>query len=219
MDRYHLEILDALQKTFFSDPPSTTTATTRSPVQVLYPGCHRHITPSLIFSDVTYVDCDGKVGGVFGRNSVTQEWLDEHKQYDRETSIRFVCSTYQEMYHPNHDIQQNSHDLLISLSAGIVTDDGLKFLKPGGLYLVNSGHADAFVAFLSPEVKIRAYWDETTKTFCQDEGQLQDLFLARSKQQQNSSNGRSRKRSRGEDEDDNWSGELCDGRDRAIMWN
>jgi len=203
MDRYHVEIFDALQRTFFSGPPSTTTATTRTPIKVLYPGCHRHITPSLVFSDVTYVDCDHKVGDIFdANNSIIQDWMIAHKQYGEHPQIRFVVSTYKEMSHPRHNIHENSYDLLISLSAGIVTEDCLLYLRPGGLYLVNAAHADAYVAFLSPELKIRAYWNDATKTFCQDPDLLKDLFLARSKPPPHKNNN-GRKRSREVTDDKN----------------
>lgn len=36
-----------------------------SPFRVLYPGCHRHLTPLFFFPDITFVDVDSKIGGLY----------------------------------------------------------------------------------------------------------------------------------------------------------
>ena len=175
VDSQHLGIFSALRKDFFDvDSP-----------KVLYPGCHRHITPSLVFPDVTYVDNDKKVSDIFDiENSYTQEWVTENSECrdtTETTTIRFVHASYADMKLKRHKLTPNSFDLLISLSAGIVTHDGLGFLRPGGYYLVNASHSDAMVANLQPSMRLRAYWDEEERKFCQDKAVLDELFMARPK--------------------------------------
>ena len=188
IDSQHLGIFSALKKDFFDvDSP-----------KVLYPGCHRHITPSLVFPDITYVDSDKKVSDIFDveNNSYIREWLSENSEYKdtpETTNIRFVHASYTDMKLKRYKLKPNSFDLLISLSAGIVTHDGLGFLQPGGYYLVNASHSDAMVANLQPSLRLRAYWDEKDCKFCRDKAVLDELFMARPKS--------SKKRCRGNDDD------------------
>ena len=181
IDRQHLTIFSALKKDFFD---GNTPMEDSSIPKVLYPGCHRHITPSLVFPDVNYVDFDKKVSDIFDieNNAFTREWIMSHKEYADPAipKIRFVHSSYAGMKEKRHKLQPNSFDLLISLSAGIVTHDGLGFLRQGGYYLVNASHSDALVAHLQPSLRLRAYWDDEEGAFCQDDT-LDDLFQARQK--------------------------------------
>lgn len=182
IDKQHLSIFSALKRDFFDGDVLFKDASPK----VLYPGCHRHITPSLVFPDITYVDSDKKVGDIFDieNNSFVREWLSANSEYEYSattTNIRFIPTSYADMKAKRHKLALNSFDLLISLSAGIVTHDGLGFLRPGGHYLVNASHADAMVANLQPSLRLRAYWDEEKSIFRQDKDMLDELFMAREK--------------------------------------
>jgi len=119
--------------------------------RVLYPGCHRHITASLCFGRVDYVDCDVKVGDVFVDAAVRQ-WVElqlRRQQPEAEPlsfcrpEWSFTCATYDSL---QKHFAPESFDWLISLSAGIVSLPCLTFLKPGGFFLVNDSHGDASAA-------------------------------------------------------------------------
>ena len=192
IDTQHLSMFSALKKDFFgggdlSSANNNNNNNNSNSPKVLYPGCHRHITPSLVFPDITYVDSDKKVGDIFDieNNSYIREWIEENSEYkntDTVARIRFIHTSYANMKKVRrHKIVLDSFDLLISLSAGIVTHDGLDFLQTGGYYLVNAAHADAMVAYLQPSLRLRAYWDEEEGKFSQDQNALKDLFMARVK--------------------------------------
>ena len=108
-------------------------------IRTLYPGSSRHITASLVFDDVTYVDCDTKVRDFFGDSRVL-EWVGEHKEYEAESNIEFLCRNFDGTL-PN--VPLASFDLLISACAGIVSTPCAKYLKPNGYLLVSDAHFDA----------------------------------------------------------------------------
>ena len=124
----------------------------QSPInRVLYPGCHRHITASLAFPDVDYVDSDKKVGDVY-QDDVVKEWIRSETSKD-ESAVQhkwtFTCSSYESMALKKAIFKDNSYDLMISLSAGIVSTPCAQYIRPGGYFLVNDGHADASTAFVA----------------------------------------------------------------------
>jgi hypothetical protein len=67
--------------------------------KVLYPGCHRHLTASLIFPDVTYIDCDKRVASLYDNGSnrtqeqdgitAVRDYINSHKVYDQDTEYQF----------------------------------------------------------------------------------------------------------------------------------
>eukprot|EP00980_Cylindrotheca_fusiformis_P030944 scaffold25665_cov113-Cylindrotheca_fusiformis.AAC.4 len=143
---HHEKVFASLSKII--DPPDA----------VLYPGCHRHITPSLVFPKVDYVDSESKVGNVY-EDSVVRDWvLSETTNCDKHPDWTFTCASYATKI-PN--ISLESYDLLISLSAGIISEPCSQYIKPGGFLLVNDGHADASIAFVNDKVfKLYAVWDD-----------------------------------------------------------
>lgn len=131
---------------------------------VLYPGCHRHLTPALVFSDVTFVDCDSKVAPLYS-DPAAKKYVETNKEYDAEPNYKFHC------YNANGKmpkIENDSYDLLISLSAGAIAQPCARYVKPdgNGYLLVNDAHSDARSAFVDSNIwKLVAYWDDETNCY------------------------------------------------------
>jgi hypothetical protein len=141
--------------------------------RVLYPGCHRHISASVVFPSVVYVDSDRKVTPVYD-DSATDEWIAAKKTYTSPTNKELYCGNYESL--PSSKFPIESFDLLISLSAGVVSTPCGKYVKKQGYLLVNDSHSDARVAFLDPRFKLVAAWDEEKRTFRSDDEELQQHF-------------------------------------------
>jgi len=124
--------------------------------RVLYPGSWIHISPSLVFPDVTYVD------SFTGRKNLLKtffqdhhnlllSYLEAHKRYPEAPSVTLQPQDYRRPL-PN-DVEAQSMDLLISLDAGAeISTTCARYVRPGGYLYVNDGHGDACRAFASPSV-------------------------------------------------------------------
>ena len=133
-----------------------------SDLRVLYPGCHRHLTASLYFPLVVYVDCDAKVADTFSSDTQAVDYyVQESKVCDRDHrhDFKFFCSDYTtldsivEIASP-----KNPFDLLLSMSAGQVQGSCSKYVKRGGHLLVSDAHADARAAFVARDVDGKKVW-------------------------------------------------------------
>ena len=117
--------------------------------RVLYPGSYLHITPSLFFPRVTYVDSLAGIADMMA-DSDLQEYIVRHKTYPESADIR--C--HQQDYHAFNAEPNEAFDLVISLNAGLISQACKRFLAPGGLLLVNDGHYDARRAFVDPDYSL-----------------------------------------------------------------
>eukprot|EP01080_Neovahlkampfia_damariscottae_P008266 gene8266-91_t len=142
-----------------------------TPKKVFYPGCHRHITASLVFPDVIYLDSYKNVGTCFNDPSIL-EFVKENKIYKTETKIHFECKDFNETMKEKID----TFDLIISLSAGIISEPCEKYLKPNGILFVNNSHSDAFKAFLM-EDKFELLSIYQNDKFITDQDSLDNCFL------------------------------------------
>ena len=131
---------------------------------VFYPGCHRHLTTSLIFPDVTYVDCDSKVGPLF-KEAAAKDYVEEQKLYNDETHYEFCCANVQERLPKRLPKKGEGYDLLISLSAGLLAGSCTSLVRPEGYLLVNDSHSDARSMFLDERWNLIAYWDSEEEKF------------------------------------------------------
>eukprot|EP00287_Rhodomonas_sp_CCMP768_P008905 CAMPEP_0196741516 /NCGR_PEP_ID=MMETSP1091-20130531/40791_1 /TAXON_ID=302021 /ORGANISM="Rhodomonas sp., Strain CCMP768" /LENGTH=287 /DNA_ID=CAMNT_0042087255 /DNA_START=24 /DNA_END=888 /DNA_ORIENTATION=+ len=137
-----------------------TVASLLSPsASVLYPGCHRHVTPSLFFTRVTYVDSDAKLRPFFADEAM-QAWVQQNKKFLAPAELQFSCQDFGKPF-PAQIGAAGEFDLMISASAGIVSTLCCKYLKPRtGLLLVSDAHFDAKEAFLHPHLyEPVAFWD------------------------------------------------------------
>jgi len=99
--------------------------------RALYPGSFVHITPSLVFTAVTYVDNDKRAKYFFGDPEV-RDFVEKHKLYRGESSINFLAEDYQKASIDSEE----GFDLLISQYAGFVSKYCTKYLTLDGLLLV-----------------------------------------------------------------------------------
>eukprot|EP00418_Pyrodinium_bahamense_P022471 CAMPEP_0179145114 /NCGR_PEP_ID=MMETSP0796-20121207/69979_1 /TAXON_ID=73915 /ORGANISM="Pyrodinium bahamense, Strain pbaha01" /LENGTH=233 /DNA_ID=CAMNT_0020845447 /DNA_START=15 /DNA_END=717 /DNA_ORIENTATION=- len=134
LEDYHLQLFRQVQKV----------ARAR---HVLYPGCFRHVTASLVFPDVSYVDFDAAVEPTFSDERVLA-WVQEHKLYKQMAQVRFYCHNFQKEL-PRH--APRSFDMLISMSAGIVSETCGKYLRQGGHFLASDAHFEARLLASQPE--------------------------------------------------------------------
>jgi len=158
-DEMHLSLFRVVQKLV-------------QPEKVFYPGCHRHITASLTFKDVIYVDFDSKVQNCFEDDS-TLQWLNDNKEYDNDCKLKFICGDFT---HNLQGVVEESFDLLISACAGIVSTSTSKYLKKGGYYLISDAHYDARMLSLDKEYTLKYVWDSGKKELVNDQYELDQHF-------------------------------------------
>lgn len=127
------------------------------PLKVFYPGSYVHITPSLIFSDVTYAD-SYKNTYKFYENRDTIEYINSNKEYPEKTKLKF----YQQDYNMPFEELTEEFDLLISQYAGFIGQATKGYLKKGGLLVCNNSHGDASMASFDPEYKLIAVYRRKT---------------------------------------------------------
>ncbi|XP_053382989.1 uncharacterized protein LOC123539599 [Mercenaria mercenaria] len=137
---------------------------------VLYPGCDKHLTASLCFPLVVYVDVNKKLKPVFNDDSVL-EWVKENKMYSEETKIKFLCQNFDSGFE-----KLASFDLMISACAGIVSKPCSKYIKPGGYFLVSDAHFDARTTFLRPDFELVAVYDNETSQFLTNKAEFAGHF-------------------------------------------
>lgn len=137
---------------------------------VLYPGCHRHITPSFFFPNVHYVDSDSKVSNLY-TDPKTLTFVKDHKEYPEDPDIKFSCKDF-----TSKIAKPKSVDLLISLSAGIISKPCGQYVKPGGYLFVNDSHSDARTVYLDSRFKLVSVYDESRDFFDDDPDALTKYF-------------------------------------------
>ncbi len=125
--------------------------------KVFYPGSHVHITPSLVFSHVTYADSFRKTYQFF-ENAEIIDFIKKNKEYSEEPFIRF----YQQDYNKRFQDLNKEFDLLISQYAGFVGQAAKRYLKKGGLLVCNNSHGDASMASLDPDFELIAIYRRNT---------------------------------------------------------
>ena len=123
------------------------------PGKVFYPGSHVHITPSLVFPDVTYVDSFRNTDRFFADPN-TLAFIQAKKEYSQEPVILYYHQDYNQ---PFPDLGQE-FDLLISQYAGFVGQAGKEYLKPGGILVCNNSHGDATMASLDSDYRLVAVY-------------------------------------------------------------
>jgi hypothetical protein len=125
--------------------------------KVFYPGSHVHISPSLIFSNVTYADSFRNTYKFF-EDKETIDFIKKNKEYSGDAVIRF----YQQDYNKPFKELDKEFDLLISQYAGFVGQAAKLHLKKGGLLVCNNSHGDATMASLDPDFDLVAVYKRQT---------------------------------------------------------
>jgi hypothetical protein len=119
---------------------------------VLYPGCSVHITPSLYFPHVVYVDQSDAAAQFFADEKTLLEFVSRNKHYKQSVYLRFIRQDYSQSL----PLVEGTLDLLISLFAGGIAKSCARFLKPGGLLLTNNHQSDAWDAVNSGRFRLTA---------------------------------------------------------------
>lgn len=142
-----------------------------SPQHVLYPGSWIHVTPSLVFPDVVYVDLYKHLTRAFNDPDV-QQYIVARKEYPQ--CPRMI--PYQTDYRDPFGEVLGSFDLLLSLSSGFVSQACGMYLKPDGILLVNDEHYDAGMAYVDPKYTLIGIFTTDT-TYLDSKEMLQQYFL------------------------------------------
>jgi hypothetical protein len=101
--------------------------------QVLYPGCFMHITPSLYFPHVVYIDRRPEVQTFFADLEGVSQFIERNKYYRRSAYIRFIAQDFTDPL----PLLPDSFDLLISIFVTGAAEACQRYLKPNGLLLTN----------------------------------------------------------------------------------
>jgi hypothetical protein len=112
--------------------------------KVLYPGCWIHLTPSLVFPHVVYVDLFNKM-----KPMLSDPELLEYIGTNSEIFGKSTIQVHQTDFRNGIDEEKASFDLLISLSSGFVSKYCASYLREKGLLFVNNEHYDATMAYVS----------------------------------------------------------------------
>ena len=125
-----------------------------NPKKVLYPGCYIHITPSLIFPDVTYVDSFRNTNKFYESLEI-KKFIEKNKEYTEKSKFKFYLQDY------SKDLPEEleSFDLIISLYGGFVGQAVKKYLKKGGILVCNNSHGDATMASLDSAYELIAIYN------------------------------------------------------------
>lgn len=120
---------------------------------VFYPGSHVHITPSLVFSQVTYAD-SYKNTYKFFEQQATIDFIRDNKEYPEPANFRF----FQQDYNAPFGDLGKEFDLVISQYAGFVGQAAKPYLKKGALLVCNNSHGDASLAAMDSDYKLIAVY-------------------------------------------------------------
>lgn len=117
----------------------------------IYPGSFVHITPSFVYPTTTYVDTDKRAKTFFDDLRV-RDIVAKRKNYPEEAEITF----YSQDYRTEISEIAERFDLLISQYAGFVSQHCKRYLRMGGVLLVNNSHGDASMAFIDEAYELLA---------------------------------------------------------------
>ena len=139
---------------------------------VLYPGCYVHITPSFYIPRAVYVDLE-KPAQKFFADSAVLEYIESKKTYKDKPEVSFYHRSYTDFI----DEPEESFDLVVSQYAGFISEPTKKYLKKGGLLLVNNSHGDAGLAHIDPDFKLVAVANKRGDKFVISDKNLDEYFM------------------------------------------
>jgi len=139
--------------------------------KVLYPGSWIHVTPSLVFSHVVYVDLFSKMEKVFSDSELLQ-YIENHKEYQNKPKVDFHSSDYRSKFGE----VKASFDLLISLSSGFISQACGLYLKKGGLLFVDNEHYDASMAYVDPKFDLVGVF-KTLDQYIESKQSIHSFFI------------------------------------------
>ena len=119
--------------------------------RVVYPGSYVHLTPSLVFPRVCYVDSVKGFGAAM-QSLDLPAWLDAHKEYAEQVEVTAVEAAYDRI--PSTLLA--GFGLMISLNAGSVSEECKPLLAASAHLLANDGHYDAARAHVDADYTLVA---------------------------------------------------------------
>ena len=146
--------------------------------KALYPGSYVHITPSFVIPYVVYVDSDKNAKRFFDDPKSVATFIEKNKTYQDTASFRFIYKDYSKKL----DLAEEQFDLLISQWAGPISQSCKKYLKLGGILLVNNSHADSGLAYLDPNYQLVAVVQFKNGKFNISETNLDAYFIPKKDQ-------------------------------------
>ena len=141
--------------------------------RVLYPGSWIHLTPSLVFPYVVYVDSTANTKKML-EDSELLEYIKKHSM-----AINPSIKTYEKDYRIEIDEAKESFDLLISLNSGFISQYCSQYLKKNGLLLANNAHYDAIKAFTDDTFSVIGVFSNFSHLV---EENLEDYFVTKNNQ-------------------------------------
>jgi len=138
----------------------------------IYPGSFIQISPSFIFPYVVYIDSDKQAIKFFQTESLT-EIVMRHKEYPQDPGMMFHGIDYKVLI----DTYQSRFDLLISQSAGFISEVCKPYLKRGRYLLVNNSHGDAGMASIDRDYKYIAAVHRRKGKYQLSTISLEDYFI------------------------------------------
>lgn len=145
--------------------------------KVIYPGCYVHITPSLVFLDVTYVD-SFRGTNKFYESQEVKEFIKTHKEYSEACIFKF----YHQDYFKDLPIELESYDVVISQYGGFVGQAVKKYLKKGGVLICNNSHGDASMAAIDSQYELVAVYNrKSDEVFNISDKNLEDYLIPKKK--------------------------------------
>lgn len=157
---WYLQSFNVLREKFF-------------PKNVLYAGSWIHVTPSLMFPRVVYVDMFAKMKQFFTDPEVIN-YITKNATTKNKPEIVFHQSDYTKDFNE----EKNSFDLLISLNSGFVSQACSAYLKKDGLLLTNNEHFDATRAYVDPTFKAIGIFKKSNKLIEMTD-QVETYFLTK----------------------------------------
>lgn len=145
--------------------------------KVLYPGSWIHLTPSLIFPFVVYVDFFSKMNSMF-RDQELLGYIEAHSEIKTKPIVKFHKTDYREGINE----EKENFDLLISLSSGFVSQYCGSYLKKKGLLFVNNEHYDATKAYTDEKFLPIGIFTHGGRLI-QDSQSIQEHFITKKNQQ------------------------------------
>ena len=142
--------------------------------RVLYPGSFVHITPSFVYPEVVYVDNDPEARQFFADPN-NYAFVAKRKHFTAPASIHFHGVDYQ----TGIDEPDQSFDLLISLFSGFASLHCKRYLKVGGILLVNDSHGDATMANIDGGFELIAIGNQTDGRYTLTDMYLDTYFVAK----------------------------------------
>lgn len=144
--------------------------------RAIYPGSFIHITPSFHIPFLVYIDTDKQAKKFFSDPEGVMNMINNRKAYGQPTEFRFLHDSYTNQL----DIEGKSFDLMISQYAGIISQPCKKYLKKGGILLVNDSHGDAGITNLDKNFELFGVIDETKGKYSISDKNLDNYFKMKS---------------------------------------